>query len=68
MAEKLIEMRLLDGSADGRVICELRNWTGMAWKIPRRLLGSSADLEELSRVGVSILFGRDETANEISIV
>ncbi len=68
MAGKHIQMFLLDGSADGRVFCELGNWTGKAWKIPRHLLRSFADRKELYRAGVYFLFGRDETTNEIAIV
>lgn len=61
-------MYLLDGSADGRIFCELGNWTGKACKIPRNLLKSSADRQELYRAGVYFLFGRDETTNEMAIV
>jgi len=68
MAGKQIQMFLLDGSPDGRVFCELGNWTGKACKIPRHLLRSSADRKELWRAGVYFLFGRDETTNEIAIV
>ena len=68
MAGKNIQMFLLDGSADGRVFCEMGNWTGKACKIPRHLLRASADRKELYRAGVYFLFGRDETTNEIAIV
>jgi hypothetical protein len=68
MAGKSIQMFLLDGTADGRIFCELGNWTGKACKIPRNLLKSSADRKELYRAGVYFLFGRDETTNEIAIV
>jgi hypothetical protein len=68
MAGKNIQMFLLDGSADGRVFCELGNWTGKACKIPRHLLRSSADRKELYRAGVYFLFGRDESTNEIALV
>jgi hypothetical protein len=67
MPGKNIQMFLLDGSADGRVFCELGNWTGKACKIPRHLLRSSADRKELYRAGVYFLFGRDETTNEIAL-
>jgi hypothetical protein len=60
-------MFLLDGSADGRIACELFNWTGKAHKIPRHLLRSSAERGDLRRAGVYFLFGRDETTNEIAI-
>ncbi len=68
MVGKSIQMYLLDGSADGRIFCELGNWTGKACKIPRNLLKSSADRQELYRAGVYFLFGRDETTNEMAIV
>lgn len=68
MAGKNIQMFLLDGSPDGRVFCELGNWTGKACKIPRHLLRSSSDRKELWRAGVYFLFGRDEATNEIAIV
>jgi len=67
MPGKMISMFLLDGSADGRVACELFNWTGKAFKIPRHLLKSSAERKDLYRAGVYFLFGRDETTNEIAI-
>jgi hypothetical protein len=68
MAGKSIQMFLLDGIPDGRVFCELGNWTGKALKIPRHLLRSSADRRELHRAGVYFLFGRDESTNEIALV
>jgi Domain of unknown function (DUF4357) len=67
MPGKTISMFLLDGSADGRIACELFNWTGEAYKIPRNLLRSSAERRDLYRAGVYFLFGRDETTNEIGI-
>src|SRR2546426_5305249 len=67
MPGKTISMFLLDGSADGRVACELFNWTGKAFKIPRHLLKSSAERKDLYRAGVYFLFGRDETTNETAI-
>jgi hypothetical protein len=68
MTGKSIQMFLLDGIADGRVFCQLGNWTGKACKIPRHMLRSSADREELDRAGVYFLFGRDDTTNEIALV
>jgi hypothetical protein len=67
MPGKTISMFLLDGGADGRIACELFNWTGKAYKIPRHLLRSSAERKDLYRAGVYFLFGRDETTNEIAI-
>ncbi len=67
MPGKTISMFLLDGTADGRIACELFNWTGKAYKIPRHLLRSSAERKDLYRAGVYFLFGRDEATNEIAI-
>lgn len=68
MAGKNIQMFLLDGSPDGRVFCELGNWTGKACKIPRHLLRASTERKELWRAGVYFLFGRDEGTNETAVV
>jgi hypothetical protein len=32
---KTIKLFLMDADPDGRVICELSNWTGKAYRIPR---------------------------------
>jgi hypothetical protein len=39
---KLISFFLIDGIPDGRVACELSNWTGKAYKIPRTLFKDAA--------------------------
>lgn len=63
---RAISLFLIDGAPDGRVACELFNWTGKAFKIPRRLLKESADRAELHKAGVYFLFGRDDARNEIN--
>jgi hypothetical protein len=67
MPSKTISMFLLDGGADGRIACELFNWTGKAYKIPRHLLKSSVERKDLHRAGVYLLFGRDESSEETAI-
>lgn len=32
---KTIKMFLIDGDSSGRLTCELSNWTGLAYRIPR---------------------------------
>ena len=32
---KTIKIFLIDGDSNGRMTCELSNWTGKAYKIPR---------------------------------
>ncbi len=64
---KLISFYLLDGVADGRVVCDIHNRTGKACKIPRNLLKDCANREELKKPGVYVLFGRDENDPESRI-
>jgi Domain of unknown function (DUF4357) len=65
---RVISLFLLDGVPDGRIACELFNWSGKGIKIPRRLLKESADRNELRKAGIYFLFGRDETRNEANRV
>lgn len=59
---KSIHLFLIEGIADGRWMCELSNWTGKAYKIPRNCVKESSDREELKNTGIYFLFGKsDET-------
>ena len=60
---KVIKLFLVDGTPNGRWICELSNWTGMAFKIPRSMVKQSEDRDELTSPGVYFLFGHDEAAD-----
>jgi len=63
---RAISLFLIDGVPDGRIACELFNWTGKGFKIPRRLLKESADRVDLRKAGVYFLFGRDDSRNEVN--
>lgn len=39
--------------------CELSNWTGKAYKIPRIKVKDCSDREDLTSTGIYLLFGRD---------
>ncbi len=65
---RAISVFLIDGVPEGRVMCELFNWTGKGYKVPRRMLKESADRAALFKAGVYFLFGRDEGRNEINAV
>jgi hypothetical protein len=62
---KTIKIFLLDGDPNGRLTCELSNWTGKAYKIPRNKVKDSDDRDDLSSTGVYLLFGKDEAGNEL---
>lgn len=54
---KTIKQFLLDADPSGRVICELSNWSGKAFRIPRDRVKACADLPELETSAVYVLFG-----------
>ena len=57
---KTIKIFLVDGEPNGRMTCELSNWTGKALKIPRKRIKESSDRPELENTGIYILFGKSE--------
>jgi hypothetical protein len=59
MFAKSIKLFLLDGIPNGRITCELSNWVGKAYKIPRTVVKDSSDRKELNGVGIYFLFGKD---------
>lgn len=61
---KSISLFLIDGIADGVVACELFNWTGKGYKIPRNRLKELSGRQDLKKAGVYFLIGRDENDNE----
>ncbi|RAV28907.1 GIY-YIG nuclease family protein [Sinomicrobium soli] len=61
---KTIKIFLVDGHPNGRMTCELSNWTGKAFKIPRKKVKDSFDRPELENTGVYILFGKSEDPDE----
>ncbi len=65
MKGKKITLFLIDGIPNGRITCELSNWTGKAYKIPRIYLPISSKREELKKPGIYFLFGKDEENNEV---
>ena len=64
MFGKVIKLFLIDGTPNGRWICELSNWTGVAYKIPRNLVRKSESRTELTSPGVYFLFGYDEITDK----
>lgn len=57
---KSISLFLIDGTTDGVVACELFNWTGKGYKIPRNRLKELSGRDDLRKAGVYFLIGRDE--------
>lgn len=65
---KKITLFLIDGSANGRVLCELSNWSGKAYKIPRNQIKISEERKDLDNTGVYILFGKDDDGTHTAYI
>jgi len=61
---KTIKIFLIDGDPNGRMSCELSNWSGKAYKIPRIKIKNCIDREDLSSTGVYLLFGKDDDGKD----
>jgi len=65
---KTIKIFLIDGDSNGRMSCELSNWSGKAYKIPRIKIKDCADREDLTKTGVYLLLGKDEEGKDMVYV
>jgi hypothetical protein len=61
---KTIKLFLIDGEPSGRMTCELSNWTGKAYKIPRIKIKECTDRPDLQNTGIYLLFGKDEASSD----
>lgn len=61
---KTIKIFLIDGDPNGRMSCELSNWSGKAYKIPRIKVKECVDRDDLGSTGVYLLFGKDEEGKD----
>jgi hypothetical protein len=62
---KTIKIFLIDGEPNGRMSCELSNWSGKAYKIPRIKVKDCSDRNDLVSTGVYLLFGKDEEGKDL---
>ena len=60
---KLIELFLVNGTADSLITAELSNWNGMAVKIPRVEL-SSCNNDDITKPGVYFLFCKEDDGSD----
>jgi len=61
---KTIRIFLIDGEPNGRMSCELSNWSGKAYKIPRIKIKDCSDRNDLTSTGVYLLFGKDDAGKD----
>lgn len=60
MHDKVIQMYVYGGNPNGRIICELSNWNGRVYKIPRSELLKFGEQNDAEFTGVYFLFGKDD--------
>ncbi len=65
---KTIKLFLIDGEPNGRMTCELSNWTGKAYKIPRIKIKDCTDRPDLTNPGVYFLLGKNEFGKELAYI
>ncbi len=65
---RTIKIILIDGIPDGRMVVELSNWTGKAFKIPRNYIAKSEDRDELMNTGLYMLFGKGKDNSDLIYV
>jgi len=61
---KTIKLFLIDGDTNGRLSCELSNWTGKAYKLPRNLVKTCTDRPEIQTTGVYMLLSKSDDLSE----
>jgi hypothetical protein len=61
---KTIKIFLIDGDPNGRMSCELSNWSGKAYKIPRIKVKDCSDRNDLTSTGVYLLFGKNHDGKD----
>lgn len=61
---KTIKIFLIDGDPNGRMSCELSNWSGKGYKIPRVKIKDCTDRDDLTHTGVYLLFGKDDEGKD----
>jgi len=62
---KTIKLFLIDGDPNGRMTCELSNWTGKAYKIPRIKVKDCTDRPDLNSTGIYLLCGKNDEGKDI---
>lgn len=67
MNKKTIELFLLDGNPNDRVICSIFNWDGVGLRIPKTKLKESKDRKELQNTGLYFLFNKNESDGSVYI-
>ena len=65
---KTITMFLIEGEPSGRATCELSNWTGLGYRLPRHTIKDCDDRKDLKGPAVYMLFGLDDDGKKAGYI
>ena len=65
---KTISLFLIEGDPNSRWVCELSNWNGKAYKIPRIKVHGCFDRPDLAACGIYFLFGKNDIDEKTSCI
>jgi hypothetical protein len=65
---KTITMFLIEGEPSGRATCELSNWTGLGYRLPRHTIKDCDDRDDLKGPAVYMLFGLDDEGKKAAYI
>lgn len=65
---KTIKIFLIEGNASSLMTCELSNWTGKAYKVPRLELNKLMERPDVAQAGIYLLFGRKENNKDLAYI
>lgn len=69
MNKQVLQFILEEENPNGIIECQVDDWFGISYKIPRNKLKEASSLEYIKNTGVYILFGDDEnTAEKIAYI
>ena len=69
MIEQVVTLILKNGNAQGILECQIDEWYGISYKIPRNKIRDAKALDYINNTGVYILFGEEaETSKKIAYI
>lgn len=68
MAGKSIKIFLIEGTPNQRLYCELSNWNGRIYRIPRNEIKKSDDRSDLQNTGAYVLLGKNDDGKTLAYI
>ncbi len=66
--DKTIQLKIFDGNPNGRIMCELSNWTGRVYKVSRNDSNEFEKRKDTSHTGIYFLFGKTKITTQLFIL